>query len=59
MQVLKGSSLLIQTEEVGKEIIGGAADVHGNISGEMKNRRSKMDVMRCNGIKLSRQSGHL
>src|SRR6476659_2856145 len=31
-----GSSLLNQTEEVGKKIIGGAADVLGNISGEMK-----------------------
>ena len=32
----EGSSLLNQTEEVGKKIIGGAADVLGNISGEMK-----------------------
>ena len=31
-----GSSLLNQTEEVGKKIIGGVADVLGNISGEMK-----------------------
>jgi uncharacterized membrane protein len=31
-----GSSLLNQTEEAGKKIIGGAADVLGNISGEMK-----------------------
>ena len=31
-----GSSLLNQTEEVGNKIIGGAADVLGNISGEMK-----------------------
>ena len=32
----EGTSLLNQTEEVGKKIIGGAADVLGNISGEMK-----------------------
>ena len=32
----EGASLLNQTEEVGKKIIGGAADVLGNISGEMK-----------------------
>ena len=32
----EGSSLLNQTEEVGKKIIGGAADVLGNISGEIK-----------------------
>ena len=32
----EGSSLLNQTKEVGKKIIGGVADVLGNISGEMK-----------------------
>ena len=31
-----GSSLLNQTEEVGKKIIGGAADVLSNITGEIK-----------------------
>ena len=31
-----GSSLLNQTAEVGKKIIGGAANVLGNISGEIK-----------------------
>ena len=31
-----GSSLLNQTAEVGKKIVGGAATVLGNISGEIK-----------------------
>jgi len=31
-----GSTILNKTAEVGKKIIGGAADVLGNISGEMK-----------------------
>ena len=31
-----GSTILNKTVEVGKKIIGGAADVLGNISGEMK-----------------------
>ena len=32
----EGSSLLKQTEQVGKKIISGAATVLGNISGEIK-----------------------
>ena len=31
-----GSTILNKTAEVGKKIVGGAADVLGNISGEMK-----------------------
>jgi len=32
----EGASLLNQTEEVGKKIVGGAADVLSNITGEIK-----------------------
>jgi len=32
----EGTSLLNQTEEVGKKIVGGAADVLSNITGEIK-----------------------